>query len=93
MPSPALRAALIAASTLLLSAQAAPPDPLDAKAAVPPLAYRSAFQDYRPNVEAEVSPWREQNQRVGQIGGWRSYAKEAQQPGPPASAPTGHQHH
>ncbi|WP_310384361.1 hypothetical protein [Roseateles sp.] len=53
--------------------------------------YRSAFQGYRPNTEAEVGSWKEANDRVGSIGGWRVYAKEAQQadaPASPASAPS-----
>ncbi len=60
-------------------------DPLDSKATVAPLIYRSAFQGYRPNTEAEVGSWKEANDRVGSIGGWRAYAKEAQQPDAPAS--------
>lgn len=60
---------------------AAPPagarDPGDPRAAVPPLEYRSAFSRYRPNVEAEVGSWREKNDDVRRIGGWRVYGREA----------------
>ncbi|MBT9502338.1 MAG: hypothetical protein IV092_13895 [Burkholderiaceae bacterium] len=66
-------------------------DPLDPRATVAPLIYRSAFQDFRPNTEAEVGSWKEANDKVGSIGGWRVYAKEAQQadvPASPASAPS-----
>ncbi len=36
-------------------------------------------------TEHEVKSWREANDRVGQIGGWRAYAKEIKT-GEPASA-------
>lgn len=64
------------------------PDPLDAQAPLPPLIYRSALQGYRPNVEAAVGNWPAANEQVGRIGGWRAYAREAQQPDAvPAAAP------
>jgi len=62
-------------------------DPLDPRATVAPLIYRSTFQDYRPNTEAEVGSWKAANDRVGSIGGWRVYAKEAQQADTPAASP------
>ena len=52
-------------------------DPGDPRAAVPPVEYRSAFSRYRPNVEAEVGSWREKNDEVRRIGGWRVYGREA----------------
>lgn len=96
------------------SAQTAPtearrPDPLNPKAQVPTVVYRSAFKDYRPNAEAEVGSWKDANQAVHQAGGWRAYAKESRQPdeaatplpaasaasapGKPAAKPSGHVHH
>lgn len=72
-------------------AQAAPseqrPDPLDARAAVPAPGYRSSLQDYRPHAEQEVSSWKEQNDATGRVGGWRAYAKQAQQPDPAGDKP------
>jgi len=67
-------------------------DAADPKVAVPPLVYSSVLQGYRPNVEVEVAPWKDANDNVGRIGGWRVYAKEARQPdvaapGTGASAP------
>jgi hypothetical protein len=69
-------------------------DPLDAAASVPGLRYTSSFAQYRGlRDEKPVEPskgWREANQTVGRIGGWRAYAREAQQAEPaaaPASAP------
>lgn len=66
------------------------PDPLDAKAPVPDAVYRSALSAYRPYAEQSIGSWREANETVNRIGGWRAYAREAQQPQPsasPASAP------
>ena len=55
----------------------AAPDPLDAAAAVPAVDYRSAFADYRPLDDVEPVAWRESNDIVGRVGGWRAYAREA----------------
>lgn len=62
------------------------PNPLDAKADVPGVIYRSALQGYRPYADTEPGSWAETNERVGRIGGWRAYAKEASEPQAPASA-------
>ena len=80
-------------------------DPGDPKVAVPPTTYVSAFRRYRPNVEAEVGAWRELNDQVRRIGGWRVYGREAlaerdaadnatsPQPNGQTSAPSrGHKH-
>ena len=82
----------IAAAAPLAWAQPAPDgakaDPQDAKASVPQLSYRSSLADYRVLSDEKVKPWKETNDKVGRIGGWRAYAKEAQQPEAPAgSAP------
>ena len=39
--------------------------------------YRSAFENYQPFAEEKVLPWKEANDTVRAIGGWRAYAKEA----------------
>ena len=39
-------------------------------------------------TDETVGSWREANDNVGRIGGWRTYLREAQQPDAPASAPT-----
>jgi hypothetical protein len=82
--------AAIGAALLLPAAapaQNAPrPDPFDAKAATAPLVHRSAFANYTPI--AAVSPavgWRDANDAVLRIGGWRAHAREAAAPA--ASAP------
>ncbi len=91
----AVHSALLAASLLAtLTAQAQPaakaarPDPLDPKAAVPTLSYESSFAQYRRLGDEKPASWRDANDTVTRIGGWRVYAREAQQPDPaPATAP------
>jgi hypothetical protein len=39
--------------------------------------YRSALDGYQAYSEAGMVPWRAANDTVGQIGGWRAYAREA----------------
>ena len=41
--------------------------------------YQSAFSDYVPYSEQSIESWRQANDTVGEIGGWRTYAKEARQ--------------
>lgn len=42
--------------------------------------YTSPLADYQPFNDEKVASWKIANDKVGQIGGWRAYAKEAQQP-------------
>lgn len=62
-------------------------DPLDAAAAVPPLTYESSFNGYRLLGNDKVGGWKEANDNVGRIGGWRVYAREAAEPIKPAAMP------
>ncbi len=64
---------------------ATPPDPGDPHAQVPAVVYQSPL---RPRERSEARPvdWRLANERVNQIGGWRTYARQAQQPAPAASS-------
>lgn len=39
--------------------------------------YRSALEGYQPYSDTKMVPWKAANDTVGQIGGWRAYAKEA----------------
>ncbi len=51
--------------------------------------YTSPIADYQTFADEKVGSWRAANDKVGQIGGWRAYAKEAQQPeNTPTLAPT-----
>ena len=56
---------------------AAAPDPVDANAVIPATIYQSPFAGYRPLGEDKETPWRDANDTVGKIGGWRAYAREA----------------
>ncbi|MBC5767471.1 hypothetical protein H8R02_23595 [Ramlibacter sp. GTP1] len=70
--------------TLAASAQtpAVPParaaaSALVARTPATPGEYRSALEGYQPYSENKMVPWKEANDTVGKIGGWRAYAKEA----------------
>ena len=94
--------ALLAASASVAAqsvAVAGRPDPRDANAPVPPAMHQSPFAKYRPFAAEVLGPWRDANDEVGRIGGWKAYAREAyeatRQPetaapgtGDPAVAPT-----
>jgi hypothetical protein len=78
MDSSAFRWLLPAACALTaLATFAAPADPLDASAPVPPLVHRSTLDSYRNLAESPPLNWREANDTVGSVGGWRAYAREA----------------
>jgi hypothetical protein len=62
-------------------------DPLDAQARVPAAAYQSPLASYRRLGDDSRIGWKEANETVNRIGGWRAYAREAQQPDAAASAP------
>ena len=96
IPSPTRRRRPYALPTLLftfvLSAQAQAQsststrlDPLDPKAQVPSVRYESTLPQSRRNGEDKPVAWREANDTVARIGGWRVYAREAQQPDPAAA--------
>jgi hypothetical protein len=64
------------------------PDPLDPKASVPAVRYEVSLTASKPMPE-EPPSWRQANDTVTRIGGWRAYAREAQQnDAPAATAPT-----
>ena len=49
----------------------------DANAPVPQTLYQSPFMGYRELGADQATPWRDANDTVKNIGGWRAYAKEA----------------
>lgn len=52
--------------------------------------YQSAFEGYQAYSDDKVLSWKESNDTVGKIGGWRVYAREAQGTQPaPAKDPAG----
>ncbi len=82
---------LLFAAVFTFQAQAQTPatarsDPLDPKAQVPALRYESSFAQFRRFGDEKPVGWRDANEAVARIGGWRVYAREAQQPEPAATA-------
>lgn len=64
---------------MLPAAAAERPAVLEARAAVPALVYRSPFPAAPAVADPAALPWRDANDRVARIGGWKVYAREAQQ--------------
>lgn len=58
----------------------APASPVPDAAPASTLIYRSAFEDYKPYTDDKMTSWKAANDDVARIGGWREYAKQAQQP-------------
>ena len=100
VPIPTLRRRPRALPSLLLTAllatqaqaqptttTAARPDPLDPKAQVPAMRYESSLGQSRRSGDDKPLAWRDANDAVARIGGWRVYAREAQQPDAPPSTP------
>ena len=52
----------------------------DAQTSSAPAPYRSAMEGYKPYTDEKIVDWKQANDSTGKIGGWREYAKEAQQP-------------
>ena len=67
-------------------AKRAMPKTADSHPAPSTTSYRSVFDDYVSTSEDKSVSWREANGLVGSIGGWRVYAREAQQPQQPQQA-------
>ena len=53
------------------------PDPADASVRVPPSIYMSIESVTRDSASVTRIPWKEANDEVACIGGWRAYAIEA----------------
>jgi hypothetical protein len=80
------RLACTATLTAAVSVCSAAPDPLDPKVPVAAPVHRSVFEGYRRFDDMKPLPWRQANDTVERIGGWRSYAREAGQAPAAASA-------
>ena len=65
----------------------APPAPAATTTQAAPAAFRSALEGYQPYTDEKIVPWKEANDNVGRIGGWRAYAKEAAQAAPGPQTP------
>ena len=71
------------AATLLAghaNAQIKTPAASNTPAAVPPAPFKSAFEGYQAYSDDKMTNWKAANDEVARIGGWREYAKQAQQP-------------
>lgn len=87
-----LRAGLLVACALAFfalpaQAQATRADPLNHEASVPAVLYVSPFKATARPVDDKLLSWRQSNETVARIGGWRSYAREAQLPAVPNAPP------
>lgn len=69
------------------AAPASKPDPLDPFARVPVLRYESALKSGKTAGDDKPVSWRDANDTVTRIGGWRVYLREAQLPEPAAATP------
>ena len=80
MPNPSTLFRSLLPWLSLLAAGAALAAPAEKNQAHPlptKLQYTSALATYRGYTDQVVQSWREANDQVGRIGGWRAYAKEA----------------
>lgn len=75
---PAANGLLAWALAVLSGVAAAAQPPLDSSKASPPtrLQYTSNLSTYQGYADEPVQSWREANDRVERIGGWKAYAKE-----------------
>ena len=53
----------------------------------PALEYVSPIGDYKAYEPQSIQSWKEANDNVGRIGGWRNYSRETSQSQPSPSAP------
>lgn len=77
---------LFLAATAAAQPAAVRPDPADPQADVPPLRHETVFRHYRRTADAARIDWKQANETVARIGGWRAYAREAAA-APPAPGP------
>ena len=64
-----------AAMACATHAQTATPAPATSSAPYP-----SAFEGYKPYTDETIGNWKAANDTTARIGGWREYARQAQQP-------------
>jgi hypothetical protein len=91
MPQFVFRCFATACSALAATAFAQQPAPSVARAPAPDAApssvYRSAWSGYRPFADEKLISWKDANDEVRLIGGWRTYLRESQgQPSESAGA-------
>lgn len=81
------RAALLACAWAVWA-----PTAYAAETPLPEQAMPMPFKHYQGWRDEPLQDWREVNGRVGEIGGWRTYLREAQ-PGGDSPDESGHAHH
>lgn len=64
-----------------------PPPAAAAASSSAAVGFRSSFADYQRDRDPGLSGWREANDTVGRIGGWRTYGKEARPSEPARTQP------
>lgn len=69
---------LLAWALAVLSGVAAAQPPAEPSKVLPPtkLQYTSTLSTYQGYADEPIQSWREANDRVERIGGWKAYAKE-----------------
>jgi hypothetical protein len=65
-------------SLLLCSSFAIASEPLDSRTRVPSQQYQSPLKGYQSSAPGKVGSWRQANDVVREVGGWRVYLREAQ---------------
>lgn len=82
MPHFVLHCLALACSALVATAFAQQAPVLAAQTpaqdATPASAYRSAWSGYRPFADEKLISWKDANDEVLRIGGWRAYLRESQ---------------
>ena len=90
MPQFVFRCLATACLALAAAAFAQQPAPSVARPPAPDAApssvYRSAWSDYRPFADEKLISWKDANDEVRRIGGWRTYLRESQGGQPSGSA-------
>lgn len=83
----ALAVALIAIAGAASAQTAAPAAGPQGDGGSADLGYRSAFAGYQRFTDEKVGSWKDANDNVGRIGGWRQYAREVREGDAPGSSP------
>lgn len=74
----ALTIGVVEAQPVVRAASTAASSPATASPSARGSTYRSAFEGYRSFAEQPLTLWREANEVVKSVGGWQTYAREAQ---------------
>ncbi|HSV50721.1 MAG TPA: hypothetical protein VLJ57_01290 [Burkholderiaceae bacterium] len=70
----------LTAVTVYAQTVASPSGTSTAPSTASAITYQSALEGYQPYRDEKIKPWKESNDTVGRVGGWRAYAKEAAEP-------------